>query len=1076
MLSQIKKWLAPPVFPGDEEKNRFARLVNILGLYFALVVAIAALIFVPIFSVYKALAWTILGLLMVVYLISRQFLFQGKVRLSAGLFVLCAWGIFEVVAVFSGGIYSPALHVVLVMIILISLLIQERIGVVIFVLSVLIGLVLAVLQNRNVELPTWFVFSPLARWFWYALALGFAFGALQVIMRNLQNALNIATQQTRARQDAEAILRQSQARLQQAQNLAQVGVWEWDPKTDVTIWSDEMLRIYGLTREEFTGHGEDYINFTLPEDRSLQRENIRRDFDRAAQFALASGEQVDIHPDPKDFRIVRKDGAVRWVRGDAVEIVDAQGNPLRMYGILWDVTDQKESEQKIRASEARFRAIVEYSHDGIIFLDRQRTIVYVSPSYAQINGRLPQELLGQTGMQYVHPDDLDLTSSLFADLHLVPGKTVLAEYRILHKDGSWRWIETKATNLLEEPNVQAVVLNSRDVTDRKSAEEEIIKLKLGIEYSNDAIFVTDPAGIILYTNLAFEKIYGYTRQEAVGNTPRIIKSGHLSPENYQNFWDKLLGKHSVSGEIVNKTKDGRLLFIEGSNNPILDANGKIIGFMGIHRDISERRLAEERIQISERKYRDLFEANKDGISIFIISADRPTGNFIEVNEASYSMLGYTREEMLNLTPETLEPDLTAAVLQLRQAQLQSEGFVNFETALAHKDGHRVYAEFVAQLIQYEGQLAVMNIVHDLTDRKQRELELETIATLSEAMRTAMTRGEMLPVIVQQLVGLLNADSVSVEIIDQETGDSVVEAAHGTWEHLVGSRQKKGTGLNSMVSQTLKPYYTSNLEKDPNLPGPAWVSSGMREIAGVPLIAQGNLIGFIWMGRRSNIFAAQTRLLLAVADIAANAIHRSTLHEQTQNDAAALKKAYDTTLEGWARALELRDQETEGHSQRVTDLTLRLAREFGFDTSDLIHIRRGAILHDIGKMGIADAILHKPGPLTEEEWEIMRKHPQYAYDLLSSIEHLQPALDIPYAHHEKWDGSGYPRKLQGEQIPLAARIFAVVDVWDALRTDRVYRKGWPETKVRDYITAQSGIHFDPQVVELFLKLVDGKPVN
>ena len=390
MLSQIKKWLAPPVFPGDEEKNRFARLVNILGLYFALVVAIAALIFVPIFSVYKALAWTILGLLMVVYLISRQFLFQGKVRLSAGLFVLCAWGIFEVVAVFSGGIYSPALHVVLVMIILISLLIQERIGVVIFVLSVLIGLVLAVLQNRNVELPTWFVFSPLARWFWYALALGFAFGALQVIMRNLQNALNIATQQTRARQDAEAILRQSQARLQQAQNLAQVGVWEWDPKTDVTIWSDEMLRIYGLTREEFTGHGEDYINFTLPEDRSLQRENIRRDFDRAAQFALASGEQVDIHPDPKDFRIVRKDGAVRWVRGDAVEIVDAQGNPLRMYGILWDVTDQKESEQKIRASEARFRAIVEYSHDGIIFLDRQRTIVYVSPSYAQINGSLHQ--------------------------------------------------------------------------------------------------------------------------------------------------------------------------------------------------------------------------------------------------------------------------------------------------------------------------------------------------------------------------------------------------------------------------------------------------------------------------------------------------------------------------------------------------------------------------------------------------------------------------------------------------------------------------------------------------------------
>jgi len=183
----------------------------------------------------------------------------------------------------------------------------------------------------------------------------------------------------------------------------------------------------------------------------------------------------------------------------------------------------------------------------------------------------------------------------------------------------------------------------------------------------------------------------------------------------------------------------------------------------------------------------------------------------------------------------------------------------------------------------------------------------------------------------------------------------------------------------------------------------------------------------------------------------------------------LAVAYDTTIEGWARALELRDQEAEGHSQRVTELALRLARAMGISEEYLVLFRRGALLHDIGKMGIPDVILLKPDALTEEEWTIMRKHPIYAYDMLSPIAYLRPALDIPYCHHEKWDGTGYPRGLKGDQIPLAARIFAVVDVWDALRSDRPYRAAWPEEEVWEYIREQSGKHFDPQVVEAFLKI-------
>lgn len=197
----------------------------------------------------------------------------------------------------------------------------------------------------------------------------------------------------------------------------------------------------------------------------------------------------------------------------------------------------------------------------------------------------------------------------------------------------------------------------------------------------------------------------------------------------------------------------------------------------------------------------------------------------------------------------------------------------------------------------------------------------------------------------------------------------------------------------------------------------------------------------------------------------------TLLDERQQAAEELARAYDATLEGWSRALDLRDHETEGHSRRVTEMTVRLSQALGINGAELEHIRRGALLHDIGKMGVSDAILLKPGPLNEEEWRIMRLHPTMAYELLSPIAYLRQALDIPWCHHEKWDGSGYPRGLAGEAIPLAARIFAVVDVWDALSNDRPYRKAMPPAEVYRHLAASSGSHFDPDVVAAFLLLLE-----
>lgn len=188
----------------------------------------------------------------------------------------------------------------------------------------------------------------------------------------------------------------------------------------------------------------------------------------------------------------------------------------------------------------------------------------------------------------------------------------------------------------------------------------------------------------------------------------------------------------------------------------------------------------------------------------------------------------------------------------------------------------------------------------------------------------------------------------------------------------------------------------------------------------------------------------------------------------QDALSQLLTAYEATIEGWSHAMDLRDRETEGHSQRVTEMTVKLARAFGLSDEDLVHVRRGALLHDMGKLGIPDAILYKPDKLTEAEWVIMRKHPQFARDLLSPIEYLRPALDIPYCHHEKWDGSGYPQGLKGLEVPIAARIFAVVDVWDALTSNRPYRPAWKKEDALSHIREQSGRHFDPQVVDLFFR--------
>jgi len=193
----------------------------------------------------------------------------------------------------------------------------------------------------------------------------------------------------------------------------------------------------------------------------------------------------------------------------------------------------------------------------------------------------------------------------------------------------------------------------------------------------------------------------------------------------------------------------------------------------------------------------------------------------------------------------------------------------------------------------------------------------------------------------------------------------------------------------------------------------------------------------------------------------------TLIQSLRRDNIEINLAYEATVEGFVRALEMREGEPIGHTHQVTEITLRLAKVVGVDEEALPHLRRGALLHDIGKLGVPESILHKSGPLTDEEWRVIRLHPQIAYDLLFPIVYLHASLDIPYYHHEKWDGSGYPQGVKENQIPLAARIFAVVDVWDALTSDRPFRKAWSDDQASSYMREQAGSRFDAGIVNFFL---------
>jgi HD-GYP domain-containing protein (c-di-GMP phosphodiesterase class II) len=353
-------------------------------------------------------------------------------------------------------------------------------------------------------------------------------------------------------------------------------------------------------------------------------------------------------------------------------------------------------------------------------------------------------------------------------------------------------------------------------------------------------------------------------------------------------------------------------------------------------------------------------------------------------------------------------------------------------------------------------------------------QVQALRTIDAAIASSFDLKAILNIILQQIVAQLRVDAVDILLLNPHNYAFEYSVGKGFLTNAIEkSRFLLGEGVIGHQIMERRTIHIPNLKAVIHnfLRADIFRSEGFATYSAVPLIAKGEVKGVleIYQRTQSEQSAEWVEFLETLAGQVAIAIDNSQLFANLQRSNLELSMAYDATIEGWSRALDMRDSLTEGHTKRVTEMALNLARVMGMSESDLVHMRRGILLHDMGKMGIPDTILLKPDALSDEEWKIMHMHPQYAFEMLAPISYLRPALDIPGSHHEKWDGTGYPRGLKGEQIPLAARIFAVVDVFDALTSDRPYRKAWTRKMALQYILDERGKFFDPRVVDVFMSM-------
>jgi PAS domain S-box-containing protein len=628
----------------------------------------------------------------------------------------------------------------------------------------------------------------------------------------------------------------------------------------------------------------------------------------------------------------------------------------------------------------------------------------------------------------------------------------------------------------------------RDITARKVAEDALRLHSAALNSAVNAIVITDAKGIVQWANPSFSILSGYSIEEVLGNNlGKLVTSGKQDPAYYANMWTTISSGNIWRGEIINRRKDGSLYYEEEAITPVCDRNNIITHFVAIKQDITDRKNSERLLFESEERLQLALRAANQGL----YDLNFLTGE-IMVNDTYFRMLGYdplSSKESVESWLGRLHPDDRAAIDSNFQSILKGESNeLREEYRERSQNGEWRWINSVGKTVQRDGEgkpLRMVGTRTDITETKNNSLKmsrlleesnlrlrrLAALREIDQAISSNFFLNSTLSVLVEQVKNQLHVDGVSVLLFDDIKQSFFLAASEGI------HRQPGGvtpiTVEDSLAGKVAFEGKVIQIEdiKDPSIDERLksfLVDEGFVDYFGSPINAKGKLKGVLEVFHRTptEVDAEWMSFLATLSGQAAVAIENAQLFESLQNVSQNLLQAYDATIKGWSMAMDLRDHETEGHTERVTEMTIAIARRMDFTEEELVHIRRGTLLHDIGKMGVPDSILLKPEPLTPEERKTIEQHPRYAYEMLKSIDYLHPALTIPHLHHEKWDGTGYPNGLKGEEIPLEARLFAVVDVFDALTSDRPYRSCWSQEAALKHIQDEAGHHFDPDIVKIF----------
>jgi PAS domain S-box-containing protein len=503
---------------------------------------------------------------------------------------------------------------------------------------------------------------------------------------------------------------------------------------------------------------------------------------------------------------------------------------------------------------------------------------------------------------------------------------------------------------------------------------------------------------------------------------------------------------------------------------------------GVIQDISN-------LKQTEATLKKLFQAVEQNPASIVITD--PSGVIEYVNPKFCSVTGYSADEAIGQNPRILKSDVTTSDIHQDLWSTISSGEVWKGTLCNKSKSGDLFWESVSISPVFDEAGTIIHFVgikEDITQRVETDTEL---AALSEratrrleyleathqielAIRKTTEASKLIPVFVSEFRSALEIDAAAIWVKSHPSSEFTIVA-----EQRVKTLEAVNPAFSARQCLVTKAaslrtfYFATGVVCEELLP-----ESKIKSYGVLPLIAHGNLIGLLEFQYCRSISPNQEwrNSLETIATVCALALHNSSLFEEVRRTNHELVCSYDATLEGWSRALDLRDQETEGHSQRVTNAAVHFARRLGLPPDDVTQVRRGALLHDVGKLGVPDRILGKPGPLSPEEWDVMKMHPVYAYDWLSRISFLSPALDIPYHHHEHFDGTGYPSGLTGDEIPITARMFTIIDVWDALTHDRPYRQAWSFDKARAYLLSEAGKLVDKDLLDVFLEMVDAGEVE